>query len=485
MSQLITASIRDRNEGPWILSCNYCMWSSLDVGMKFNKPQNLRQQVDRMANGGKSQPDYRDFSKSDIRKAMSKEYDRQIKTKSATYNVTTLQGNQDAGDRTEADLLSNPHAQFQALKSFYKDQIIASGGDAGSASNVDYSSPSSLTRIMNLYANPGNSSYKRSKPLSTPMREAQSPAEGLSIPSATRAKQTIPEYIDAASPEQQLFQYPNPVGSPDATHVMALRPMSTPLRTKRSKRCAACKHILVKPEFKVTSTRYRIKLTALNYIPLVTLKPVPTPNGLPPPGPDGSDIVLQSGKPSQWIMTLRNPLFENVNVTLGSPSLTPGKHAHKVTILCPVFSIGKNGDVWDDALTGRGGSGTTSHNKSLTTTTNTNASTGEQVAGKIYESGRNWTSVVIEVVPAHISVPDNDVWNLDEDEDIIEIPVRVRLDWTATEVDEGALRGVEKKKKSEKLLDEDADSVAAADDDGKREVSYWMVLGIGRVDLSP
>lgn len=42
-----------------------------------------------------------------------------------------------------------------------------------------------------------------------------------------------------------------------------LWPVSMQLRAKRSKRCRACRHILVKPENKPTSTRFRIKMLAL------------------------------------------------------------------------------------------------------------------------------------------------------------------------------------------------------------------------------
>ena len=42
-----------------------------------------------------------------------------------------------------------------------------------------------------------------------------------------------------------------------------LWPISMQLRAKRSKRCRACRHILVKPENKITSTRFRIKMLAL------------------------------------------------------------------------------------------------------------------------------------------------------------------------------------------------------------------------------
>lgn len=168
-------------------------------------------------------------------------------------------------------------------------------------------------------------------------------------------------------------------------------------------------------------------------------------------------MVLAPGKPVQFIMTLRNPLFDGVSVSLGSPSITPGKHGHKVTILCPQFQIGKNSDAWDDAL----------NNPSERSASN--QAGGEQIAGKLYDQGRNWASVVIEIVPASIVRQESD--DLNEDEDVIEIPIRVRLDWTVSDEDTGIER-----RKREKALDE-GDEV----DDGKRELNYWMVIGIGRV----
>jgi dynactin-4 len=50
-----------------------------------------------------------------------------------------------------------------------------------------------------------------------------------------------------------------------------LRPQRTPLHAKRSKRCPVCKHILIKPEQKSSSTRFKIKLVAANYLPSVTV----------------------------------------------------------------------------------------------------------------------------------------------------------------------------------------------------------------------
>jgi len=452
-SQLIVAPIGDAKEGPFILNCNYCMWTTLDIGIKFDKPTNIRAQLDKIANGGKP--------KSTTKKSTGASDSARKSSLAQESFPEDVTPDGHAPENVESPPMLDPTARFNALKAFYKDQItLSSASDSGlptSALDLAYSSPSSLARIMNLYTNIGGSSFKKPRQKPSVMREALTVSEGLQLPKPPHFGSPPPDYIDTTTALQRSFQQPAFVGEPRACSVSELRPMPSLLRTKRSKRCAACKHILVKPEFKPTSTRYRIKLVALNYIPLVSLKPVPAPGGLRPNGPDGGDVALNPGQPSQWIMTLRNPLFENVRVSLGSPSMTPGRYGHKVTILCPQFEIGKNGDVWDEAL-----------NNPLNREIMSSGG-GEQIAGKLYDQGRNWASVVIEIVPASVLREQNR--ELEEDEDVIEVPIRVRLEWKASE------EGGDEKKKRDKLLNDDAEDA----EDGRRELSYWMVLGVGRV----
>ena len=449
-SQMVTVPLGEPKDG-FVLSCNYCMWSTLDIGIKLEKPTNIRAQLDRIANGGKP--------KQPSKPADSTDPSRKSSLAQEPFAPKEQQEGQHSEDQGRSQQDFDPATRFKALRTFYKDQITSSSAnDSGlptSALDLAYASPSSLARIMNLYSNIGSSSFKKARQKPSVMREALSQSEGLQLPNADDVSCPV-DYANTASLRQRSYQYSNYLGNPDAQFLSDLRPMPALLRTKRSKRCATCKHILVKPEFKPTSTRYRIKLIALNYLPFVSLKPVPVSGGLGPLGPDGGDVVLEPAKPSQWIMTLKNPLFESVSVSLGSPNVTPGKHGHKVTILCPQFEIGKNGDVWDDAL-----------NKP-TSKADKSPGGGEQIAGKLYDQGRNWASVVIEIVPALILREAGS--ELEEDEDVVEVPVRVRVQWRQTDVEGDA------KKKSEQVLDDGGDI-----DDGRRELSYWMVLGIGRV----
>lgn len=180
-------------------------------------------------------------------------------------------------------------------------------------------------------------------------------------------------------------------------------------------------------------------------------------------------------KPTQFLLTFKNPLFDSVKVTLGTPAKTPGRFASKVTVLCPQFEVGANTDAWEEALREGGNRGST-HEKRRT---KAEASEGQNQAeaGKVWERGRNWVSVVVEVVPAslNISAPgfiriaemEADDGQLREDEDVLEIPVFVRVEWeTDTAHDEGA--GLAALNKDKEVRE-------------KRELAYWCVLGVGRI----
>ena len=71
--------------------------------------------------------------------------------------------------------------------------------------------------------------------------------------------QTMTNLSDTTTLRQRSKQPAKPRWDTD------LWPISMHLRAKKSKRCRACRHILVKPENKPTSTRFRIKMLALYF----------------------------------------------------------------------------------------------------------------------------------------------------------------------------------------------------------------------------
>lgn len=151
-------------------------------------------------------------------------------------------------------------------------------------------------------------------------------------------------------------------------------------------------------------------------------------------------------------------------------------------------------DAWDEALRdgSSGGSGRAGDRSSGGEKRRTRAeiSEGQQQAeaGKVWERGRNWVTIVVEAVPVSLKL-DNTLdgrsgktmqdtsksslepgtrpeppETLKEDEDILEIPVFVRLEWEESVAhDEASEAGLGNRDKE------------------KRELAYWCVLGVGRI----
>ncbi|OJJ51647.1 hypothetical protein ASPZODRAFT_127761 [Penicilliopsis zonata CBS 506.65] len=518
VSTLENVSGSGSQQGPWVLSCGYCMWTTLDIGIKFDKPTNIRNQLSKMTESSRGRQMSRAYG--DLKSPLSP-----LATAYSTVDGPEVPPDDGKPPADEDPAVLGPDARFAALKAFYRNQLSETSASPNDPLGTDFgagfSSPGALNRIMSLYTSStlsglygGNS--KKSKPKPLMMREAQTASEGLKL-AASDAEDTIIQRMASddcgweglASSEQRVFQFP------EARFVEDLLPLPTLLRTKRSKRCKSCKHILVKPEFKPQSTRFRIRLIALSYIPLTTIRPLAvSPSSgvtssttlLAAPTPDLN--ALQPLQPIQILLTLKNHMFDPVRVTLGTPSVTPGAVATKVTILCPQFDIGANSDVWDEALQASNPADQRSSRSGLT-------GGYEKVAeaGKVWDKGRNWTTVVLEVVPgllerktgtlntkekkdeedakdarhARDATSDGGWSDSDEnettpppghglgletqsspapaqpDEDVLEIPVFVRMEWDS----ENQMEQPVAKGKPEMV---------------KRELAYWMVLGVGRIE---
>src|ERR1700722_13704160 len=106
------------------------------------------------------------------------------------------------------------------------------------------------------------------------------------------------------------------------SYLSDLRPLRIPLHAKTSKRCPSCAHILIKPEQKSQSVRYKIKLVAANYLPAINVAlphtQIPTRSAAKPTIEDEKEASgrMTAGKTYPFHLALTNPLYDPIQVRL-------------------------------------------------------------------------------------------------------------------------------------------------------------------------
>lgn len=459
-----------RTAEAFLLQCQYCDWSTLDIDLTFTKPTKIAEQLAK----------YRQARQSSVSAASPDTASEDVKTVSSTPISHDLD------------------TAFANLTAFYKTQLATSRDaqphlsgpytTSATASNntTPYTSPSNLHRIMSLYGNNSLQQKPTAKP--QPMREAQDPAEGLFT------------YTPTQTPSHP-FQDP---------HDLLPRPFS--LRTRRGKRCRTCRQILARPETKPPSLRFKIRSPALHHIPRLLLKPLNPP--VPAPLPETFRLRVEEkgdraaslsasegykqGTPEMYVLIVRNPIFEPVKITLATPAFAParagaGGAGARVTVLCPSFTVGAAGDVWDEALGGTAEGGRGAAMERLV------GKGGEgrlPEAGKVWERGRSWAGVVVEIVRGgersgtkgdgnpQFGNGDGD----GEEDEVLEIPVFVRADWTghsAESTGDGAAGGGDGRdgkhaRQEARRTTPERKQQHGGEDSVKIpfELGYWCVLGL-------
>ena len=199
-----------------------------------------------------------------------------------------------------------------------------------------------------------------------------------------------------------------------------------------------------------------------NYIPRLTISPLPLqptsqsfqpPRPSPFPTPSSQLLTLTPLRPTQFLLSFTNPLFTSLSITLAVPPLT--SKGTKTTILTPQFLVGASKDIWDEALST---STTTAIEASRKRAQAPSSSSNGGEEGGPYARGRNWTSVVVEVVPGSEEVEGG----------ILELPIFVRVedegDNTTTSGEKSKAGGAKGDTGTEKKTD-----------------AFWCVLGVGDV----
>ncbi|KAF2758002.1 dynactin Arp1 p62 subunit RO2 [Pseudovirgaria hyperparasitica] len=478
------------SDGPWILQCLYCQWTSLDIGVHFEKISGIAKQLLDIKNGGELVPPQRERDKDrklkiDLLDKRRHPDDYRPEERPKADEGKHLQAD-DAAPTEPVDF----DEQYANLLAFYRSQLSREKSSNDHSRHSKY-----LSRLLSATGRARSNDTK-----ARTMTEARNVDEGLTLVSSKFEALKIQRmkeggWENTVDATQRLRQI-----NPTVRFSSELRPLPTHLRTKRTKRCRQCRQILSRPENKVVSHRYKIKLLALNQIPRLSIRALAAPP-LPFPGaslaPGITPFKYDSLSPfstTQYLLTLTNPLFDPIKVTLATPSMTSGRIQSKITVLCPQFDVGANTDVWDEAL----GSGSARRGDAVAP-----GGPGAQAqaeAGKVWDKGRNWTSVILEVVPGRFvpkddktSAPEQDGGvdddedylrskGLREDEDVLEIPIFVRIEYeTESTAVEDRERGTAL---SASLGNARGDSRGdAGKGKERREEAFWCVLGVGRIAL--
>ncbi|CAK4033928.1 dynactin arp1 p62 subunit ro2 like [Lecanosticta acicola] len=458
----LTPGSASRSES-YILSCHFCEWSSLDVGLKFDKATKITEQLHKRL----------DERKNKKRRSDNKQGQDDNKERSEEHDDASSEEQEQGRVKADHD------DAFKKLQRFYNQQLSETTDQSSTYSNSPYSSPNNLARIMSLYGGLSYSALKKTREKPQPMREAEGPRDGMATFTAEDGTTDDEELLErlkllglagTTSQAQRLASPPNY----SARTTEQLLPTATQLVVRRGKRCRTCRIYLARPDQRSGGFRYKIRLLSLNYIPRLVLRPLNVQ--VPPPsmsfqirpGPV-EEVKLQPHHTQQYILTVRNPIFEPVQVTLATRATTPGEVASRVTILCPSFTVGPASDRFEDVLADSGVNSDGSRKGALASLTGSTDPDRQPEAGKIWERSRNSTSVILEVVPGAlkrrssiVSTSESELTEkeLAEDDDILEIPIYVRVEWEAVP---------------------HAAEVSASRERRPHELAYWCVLGVGRI----
>ncbi|TFK40755.1 dynactin subunit 4 [Crucibulum laeve] len=294
-------------EPPFFLYCNYCRWDSAEVGITFEKPTGLAAQLQKFED---SAPDSLEFDR------LKEHFEPFLRASSLSSSTTS----------THAAVHHSSAAHSHHLHST---SITAA---ASAALARDIPGVSKYNPLARSTSSRGAGGKDRSKNKDE-MAEYRSRLEIMSASvlgtgggeADVDFMRHLEDMNEVASLEQR---WENSWASPLQTH--DLKPLRIPLHSKRSKRCPACTHILIKPEQKAQSVRYKIKLVAANYLPAIKVtlphaqqaieaakrslgKSTATPVDEERAAAAGA---MHAGKTYPFHLALTNPLYDPIQVRL-------------------------------------------------------------------------------------------------------------------------------------------------------------------------
>ncbi|KAG2743201.1 hypothetical protein P692DRAFT_20746796 [Suillus brevipes Sb2] len=284
-----SVSLSNVGEPPFFLYCNHCRWDSAEVGITFEKPTGLAAQLQKFED---SAPESLEFER------LKEHFEPFLRTSS----LSSL---------SHVPSTSSHHLPTSSATA------AASAALARDVPGVGKYNPLARSRVgRDRTANKDEMPEYKSRMEISILGQLGSEGDGSDVEALRRME--IAEEI--ASLEQRW-------GNSWTTSLRTsdLRPLRIPLHSKVSKRCPTCRHILIKPEQKAQSVRYKIKLVAANYLPAMTAA-LPHTQGadatrrpqakVPSASDDRNAGAMTAGKSYPFHLALTNPLYDPIQVRL-------------------------------------------------------------------------------------------------------------------------------------------------------------------------
>lgn len=285
-----SVSLSNVGEPPFFLYCNHCRWDSAEVGITFEKPTGLAAQLQKFED---SAPESLEFER------LKEHFEPFLRTSSLSSSLSHVPS-------TSSHHLPTSSATAAASAALARD-----------VPGVGKYNPLARSRVgRDRTANKDEMPEYKSRMEIGVLGQLGSEGDGSDVEALRRME--LAEEI--ASLEQRW-------GNSWTTSLRTsdLRPLRIPLHSKVSKRCPTCRHILIKPEQKAQSVRYKIKLVAANYLPAMTVA-LPHTQGadatrrpqakVPSASDDRNAGAMMAGKSYPFHLALTNPLYDPIQVRL-------------------------------------------------------------------------------------------------------------------------------------------------------------------------
>lgn len=280
-----------QGEPPYFLACSVCRWDSKSVGLVFEKPTGLSLQLQRSEENA---ADVLEFDR------LKDHFDPYLKaqTQAAITSAAVGSGSSSRARSLPASTVSA--AQASSSSSAEASTRSARATAARNAAAAALQSSKLVQDLPHLAHSKHAANSARSAPIEPdelktyralnpwqPVDDGRSRSSGHAAASmgvvAKREKhrrdyvarvqlgvnQPFASLDAKISSLEQRWSSVSIADQP--VRAAELRPNRVSLKSKLSKRCPACRHIVIKPDIKAASNRFKIKLVALNFLPEIQI----------------------------------------------------------------------------------------------------------------------------------------------------------------------------------------------------------------------